>query len=80
MTPSFPSLTFPNHFTLVTGMFLFLKIVSSFVLLIKFLKGLYMENHGIVANSFYDADLNQKINFLGPASEPKLDIKWWNKG
>jgi hypothetical protein len=39
-----------------------------------------MENHGIVANSFYDADLNEKINFLGAATEPKLDIKWWNKG
>ena len=80
MTPSFPSLTFPNHFTLVTGDFLFLKFAPSFVLLIGFLKGLYMENHGIVANSFYDADLKEKINFLGQASEPKLDIKWWNKG
>jgi len=34
MIPSFPSKTFPNHYTLVTG--------------------LYPENHGIVANTFYD--------------------------
>jgi alkaline phosphatase D len=36
MLPSFPSLTFPNHFTIVTG--------------------LYPEHHGLVANSFYDAE------------------------
>jgi alkaline phosphatase D len=34
LIPSFPSKTFPNHYTLVTG--------------------LYPENHGIVANSFFD--------------------------
>src|ERR1700742_1887206 len=34
MLPSYPSLTFPNHFSIVTG--------------------LYPENHGLVANSFYD--------------------------
>lgn len=34
LIPSFPSKTFPNHYTLVTG--------------------LYPQNHGIVANSFYD--------------------------
>jgi hypothetical protein len=36
MLPSYPSLTFPNHFTIVTG--------------------LYPEHHGLVANSFFDAD------------------------
>ncbi|KPM49641.1 alkaline phosphatase family protein [Jiulongibacter sediminis] len=34
LIPSFPSKTFPNHYTLVTG--------------------LYPQNHGIVANSFFD--------------------------
>ncbi len=34
LIPSFPSKTFPNHYTMVTG--------------------LYPENHGIVANTFYD--------------------------
>jgi predicted AlkP superfamily pyrophosphatase or phosphodiesterase len=36
MLPSYPSITFPNHYTIVTG--------------------LYPEHHGIVANSFYDAE------------------------
>jgi len=39
LIPSFPSKTFPNHYTLVTGM--------------------YPENHGIVANSFYDSELKE---------------------
>ena len=34
LKPAFPSITFPNHYTLATG--------------------LYPDNHGIVANSFYD--------------------------
>jgi ectonucleotide pyrophosphatase/phosphodiesterase family member 5 len=58
MIPSFPSLTFPNHFTLVTG--------------------LYMETHGIVANQFYDPNIDQKINFLSNDNSG-LDAKWWNK-
>jgi len=36
MLPSFPSVTFPNHYTLVTG--------------------LHPESHGVVGNSFWDAD------------------------
>ncbi|MFD2522352.1 alkaline phosphatase family protein [Emticicia soli] len=36
MLPSYPSKTFPNHYTLVTG--------------------LYPAHHGLVDNSFYDAD------------------------
>ena len=39
MIPSYPSKTFPNHYTLVTG--------------------LYPGNHGLVDNSFYDADKKQ---------------------
>jgi len=39
MIPSFPSKTFPNHYSLVTGM--------------------YPQNHGIVANSFYDPELKK---------------------
>ena len=54
MTPSFPSKTFPNHYTLVTG--------------------LYPQNHGIVANWFYD-----------PADDAKFDMgkteaRWWKGG
>ncbi|MBN1790317.1 MAG: alkaline phosphatase family protein [Bacteroidales bacterium] len=39
MVPSFPSVTFPNHYTMATG--------------------LYPDHHGIVHNSFYDAQLNR---------------------
>lgn len=39
MRPSFPSVTFPNHYTLVTG--------------------LHPDHHGIVGNSFNDAELGR---------------------
>jgi|SRR6218665_25178 len=39
MTPSFPSVTFPNHYTIVTG--------------------LYPSHHGLVNNTFYDAQRDQ---------------------
>lgn len=38
MLPSYPSKTFPNHYTIVTGM--------------------YPNNHGLVDNNFYDAELD----------------------
>jgi alkaline phosphatase D len=41
MIPAYPSVTFPNHYTIITG--------------------LYPENHGIVANSFYDPARKQKF-------------------
>ncbi|KAG8420662.1 hypothetical protein J3459_010878 [Metarhizium acridum] len=55
MMPSFPSLTFPNHYTLATG--------------------LYPESHGIVANKFWDPDLNAEFHHTDPARS--LDPKWW---
>jgi len=39
LRPAFPSVTFPNHYTMATG--------------------LYPDHHGIVANSFYDPQLNR---------------------
>jgi predicted AlkP superfamily pyrophosphatase or phosphodiesterase len=42
MIPSFPSVTFPNHYTLVTGM--------------------YPSHHGLVGNSFYNAERNDKYS------------------
>lgn len=42
MYPSYPSLTFPNHYTIVTG--------------------LYPEHHGLVANSFWNAELTEKYS------------------
>ena len=39
LKPSFPTKTFPNHYTIVTG--------------------LYPDNHGIVANKFYDPDIDR---------------------
>ncbi|KAG4104670.1 phosphodiesterase I [Neocallimastix lanati (nom. inval.)] len=55
MKPSFPSTTFPNHYTLVTG--------------------LYPESHGIVANTFYDKNLNQTFN-IRDKDLIKLP-EWW---
>ncbi|MCV6614680.1 MAG: alkaline phosphatase family protein, partial [Cellvibrionaceae bacterium] len=40
LRPSYPSKTFPNHITLVTG--------------------LYPQNHGIVANDFYESELQKR--------------------
>jgi predicted AlkP superfamily pyrophosphatase or phosphodiesterase len=54
LTPSFPSKTFPNHYTLVTG--------------------LYPQNHGIVANWFYDPADNAKFDMS------KIDTRWWQGG
>jgi predicted AlkP superfamily pyrophosphatase or phosphodiesterase len=54
MTPSFPSKTFPNHYTLVTG--------------------LRPQNHGIVANWFYDPTLDRLFGMKDTAPE------WWNRG
>ncbi len=56
MLPSYPSLTFPNHFTIVTG--------------------LYPEDHGLVANSFYDESRPARyaINDAGAVT----DGSWYN--
>ncbi|KAL5325226.1 hypothetical protein ACEPPN_006350 [Leptodophora sp. 'Broadleaf-Isolate-01'] len=54
MNPSFPSVTFPNHYTLVTG--------------------LYPESHGVVGNTFWDADLKEEFYYThADAMQPK----WW---
>ncbi|RAO67452.1 uncharacterized protein BHQ10_003464 [Talaromyces amestolkiae] len=54
MVPSFPSVTFPNHFTLVTG--------------------LYPESHGMVANDFYDPNLEEYFTVKPGLSD---NAKWW---
>ena len=56
LIPSFPTKTFPNHITIVTGR--------------------YPENHGIVANRFYD-DLFDEYYYIGEGSKPVLDGKWY---
>lgn len=58
MLPSFPSVTFPNHYTLVTG--------------------LYPESHGVVGNSFWDADLQAEFYYTDPARS--MQPKWWSGG
>lgn len=55
MIPVFPTKTFPNHYTIVTG--------------------LYAENHGIIANRFYDDRLDAQFRF-GPIESPN-DERWW---
>lgn len=42
MRPAFPTKTYPNHYTVVTG--------------------LYVENHGIVANHFFDPERNARYS------------------
>ncbi|CZS91545.1 related to nucleotide diphosphatase [Rhynchosporium graminicola] len=54
MNPSFPSVTFPNHYTLVTG--------------------LYPESHGVVGNTFWDADLKEEFYYTHPNA---MQPKWW---
>lgn len=48
MIPAYPSITFPSHYTLVTG--------------------LYPENHGIVANVFYDPARKQVYDYRDPSA------------
>jgi len=54
MMPSYPSLTFPNHFTIVTG--------------------LYPAEHGIVANTFEDAQLG---TFKLSDHSQLVKTEWW---
>lgn len=55
LRPQFPSYTFPNHYSLVTG--------------------LYPESHGIVANAFYDPELD---DFFSYTDQRNLrEAKWW---
>ncbi|KAL8824396.1 MAG: hypothetical protein Q9191_005083 [Dirinaria sp. TL-2023a] len=58
MLPSFPSVTFPNHYTMVTG--------------------LYPESHGVVGNSFWDADIQEEFYYTDPARS--MQPKWWSGG
>ena len=55
MISQFPSFTFTNHYSLVTG--------------------LYPRYHGIVANYFYDADLEQE--FAQTNRIVRTHPKWW---
>lgn len=55
MIPVFPTKTFPNHFTVVTG--------------------LYVENHGVISNSFPDPNLEGYFSY-GP-QESENDERWW---
>ena len=55
MQPSFPSLTFPNHYTIVTGM--------------------YPAHHGLIDNTFYDAQRNA---FYGMGNKKAVaDSSWY---
>jgi alkaline phosphatase D len=56
MLPSFPSLTFPNHFTIVTG--------------------LYPEHHGLIGNSFYDAE--KKARYAISDQQAVSDGSWYS--
>lgn len=56
LTPAFPTKTFPNHWSIATG--------------------LYVENHGIIANSFYDYELEQRFSYGPPEGGPN-DERWW---
>ena len=55
LIPIFPSKTFPNHYSIITGM--------------------YAENHGLIANSFYDPKLQRKYS-LGK-SEEVIKGEWY---
>jgi len=55
MFPSFPSLTFPNHYSIVTGM--------------------YPSHHGLVDNSFYDAQRQE--NYGMSNKKAVADGSWY---
>lgn len=55
LIPSFPSKTFPNHYTLATG--------------------LYPDHHGIVANTFFDAETGARFSLSNP--QTKYDPKYY---
>ena len=55
MIPVFPTKTFPNHWSLATG--------------------LYVENHGIISNSFYDYELEARFSYGAP--DGQHDSRWW---
>ena len=59
MIPSFSTLTFSNHYTLATGLYIsFRKILFKNL----FIKGLNVENHGITGTSFFDPQADIKVN------------------
>jgi len=55
MIPVFPTKTFPNHWSLATG--------------------LYVENHGIISNSFYDYKMDERFSYGAP--DGQHDERWW---
>ncbi|ODO07647.1 hypothetical protein L198_01228 [Cryptococcus wingfieldii CBS 7118] len=59
MQPVFPSLTFPNHWALMTG--------------------LYPEEHGIIANDFWDPDFQggKGGQFVYTDESKSWDGEWW---
>ncbi|ODO12132.1 hypothetical protein I350_00918 [Cryptococcus amylolentus CBS 6273] len=59
MQPVFPSLTFPNHWALMTG--------------------LYPEEHGIIANDFWDPDFKggKGGQFVYTDESKSWDGEWW---
>ena len=77
MEPSFPSSTFPNHITLVTGEILIKtkknKTSLKTIVLFKFV-GLNPESHGIVQNAFYDPNYKQVVRLTKNNEE-----QWWNQ-
>lgn len=55
LEPVFPTLTFPTHHSMSTGLF--------------------VENHGIIANSFYALDHEERFSYGPP--ENQNDESWW---
>lgn len=56
LIPVFPTKTFPNHWSVVTG--------------------LYPGNHGVIANSFFDYELNARFSY-GPPDGYENGEDWW---
>jgi predicted AlkP superfamily pyrophosphatase or phosphodiesterase len=55
LVPSFPTKTYPNHYTIATG--------------------LYPQHHGIVANRFYDPDLDATFSLKDEGDQD--ESRWW---
>lgn len=65
MQTTYPSITFPNHYSIVTG----LHAESVWTVLTK---------HGIVGNTFYDPITKRNFTYTSPSDN--RDPHWWKSG
>ena len=75
---SFSTVTFPNHWTIVTGNYFreFIYLAILIEINVSKIKGLYEESHGIMQNFMYDPQLNEKFSYVSSESQTH---KWFGQ-